>query len=213
MDGLEVVVHSVTDVGPGSIALAFETPPGFDAIPGQYVEVSARIEDEVVQRFFTLSSADVEDTFEITVGIDPEGTLTPWLAERKPGDVVRISGPDGDVYYRGEDRIVVLAAGPGIGPAVGIGERARMEDAAVAIVYPAENTVHRERLRSLDEAGASIYPAEDGLDDATREAIQSVGGSVYVYGFSPFVQEAIRAIESAGYDSDDVMVESFGPGP
>ncbi|MFW5905665.1 MAG: oxidoreductase, partial [archaeon] len=139
--------------------------------------------------------------------------LSPWLAAREPGDVVRITGPDGDVYYRGEDRIVVLAAGPGIGPAVAIGERARMEGAAVAIVHPADNTVHRERLRSLDEAGATVYPAEDGLEAVTNDAINSIGGSVFVYGFSPFVQEAIRAIESAGYDSEDVKVESFGPGP
>lgn len=213
MDGVEVVIRSVTDVGPGSVAIEFETPSEFDGVPGQFVEVSARLEDEFIQRYFTLSSADVEDTFEITVGIDPDGTFSPWLANRESGDSVRISGPYGDVYYRGEDRIVVIAAGPGIGPAVGIGERAHLEDAAIAIVHPAGNTVHRERLQSLSEAGASIYWAEGGLEDAVQEAINAVGGTVYVYGFSPFVQDAIAAIEAAGYDPDDARVESFGPGP
>ena len=213
MDTAEVAVRSVTDVGPDSVAIAFETPPDFDASPGQFVEISVRIDDDLVQRFFTLSSPAVGDTFEVTVGVDPEGTLTPWLADREAGDIVGVSGPYGDVYYEGERRLVILAAGPGIGPAVGIGERAVENGASVGIIHPADNTVHVDRLRTLADKDVSILAADDGLDGPTATVMNEIGGTIFVYGFAPFVQDAIGAIEAAGYDPDEAKVESFGPGP
>ncbi|MFB6113001.1 MAG: FAD-dependent oxidoreductase [Halodesulfurarchaeum sp.] len=213
MNDVAVPVRSVSTVGPTSVAVAFETPAGFDAFPGQFVQVSARIDGELVQRFFTLSSKDVEETVEITVGVDPSGTLSPWLADREPGDTVRISGPFGEVYYEGDSPAVVLGAGPGIGPAVGIGERALEEDEPIGIVHPEETDVHRDRLDALEKRGAFIYTVEDDLETAIQSAMDEVDGALYVYGFSPFVTKAVRGIEAAGYDSDAANIESFGPGP
>ncbi|MDY6779709.1 MAG: FAD-binding oxidoreductase, partial [Halobacteria archaeon] len=69
------------------------------------------------------SSPRVGEAFEITVGVDPDGDLSPALADLRTGDTVEVDGPYGRVYYEGGDA-VVLAGGPGVGPAVGIGERA-----------------------------------------------------------------------------------------
>lgn len=213
MDDVAVSLQSVAEAGPDTIAMTFESPPGFDAAPGQFIQLSARIEGEVVQRYFTLSSPRVDDTFEITVTIDPEGALGPWLADREPGDTIQISGPYGNAYYEGEDRLVVLAAGPGIGPAIGIGERALEGGASVAIVHPAGTAVHRERLAELSADGAHVFQPSDGLERVTAEALEVVGGTIFVYGFGPFVQSAVAAIEAAGWDPDEAKVESFGPGP
>lgn len=213
MDDVAVPLESVADAGPDTIAMTFRSPSGFDAAPGQFIELSARVEDEVIQRYFTLSSPRVTDSFEITVSIDPEGALGPWLADREPGDTIQMSGPYGNSYYEGEDEVVVLAAGPGIGPAIGIGERALDEGGSVAIVHPAGSAVHRERLSDLSEAGAHVFRPADGLSSVTAEALEAVGGTVFVYGFSDFVQTAVAAIEAAGWDPDEAKVESFGPGP
>lgn len=213
MDDVEVQVHAVESVGPEAIAMTFEAPSGFDAAPGQFIQLSARIDDELVQRYFTLSSPGVDGTFEITVTIDPEGALGPWLAEREAGDTVRISGPYGEAYYEDEDSVVVLAAGPGIGPAIGIGELALSRGGSVAIVYPRETDVHQDRLTELEADGAHVLPTDDGLEAVTEDALEDVGGTIFVYGFAEFVKEAISAIEAAGADTDEAKVESFGPGP
>lgn len=213
MDDEAVTLQSVTQAGPDTIAMTFESPPEFEAAPGQFIQLTARIDGEVVQRYFTLSSPRVTETFEITVTIDPDGALGPWLADRKPGDTITMSGPFGNAFYEGEDRVVVLAAGPGIGPAIGIGERATDDGADVAIIHPGQTAVHRERLAELSAAGAQVFQPEDGLETATAEALEIVGGQVFVYGFAPFVQSAVAAIEAAGGDPDAAKVESFGPGP
>ncbi|MFW5919138.1 MAG: FAD-dependent oxidoreductase, partial [Halanaeroarchaeum sp.] len=145
MEDVSVPVRSVESAGPDAVAISFETPPEFDGSPGQFVRLSATIDGEVVQRFYTLSSPDVAESFEVTVAVDPEGSLAPWLADRDPGDTVTVSGPYGDHYYEGDGPVVVLAAGPGIGPAVGIGERAIREGQPVAIVYPEGHPIHRDR--------------------------------------------------------------------
>ncbi len=213
MDDVEVQVVGIESVGPDAIAMTFEAPAGFEAAPGQFIQLSARIDGDVVQRYFTLSSPGVSETFEITVSIDPEGKLGPWLADRSEGDHITLSGPFGKAYYEGEEAVVVLAAGPGIGPAIGIGELAIEEGNDVAIVHPRDQEVHSERLVELANNGAVVFESDDGLGDVTRAAIEEVDGTIFVYGFAGFVKSAVEAIEAAGADPDEAKVESFGPGP
>ncbi|MGM0397428.1 MAG: FAD-dependent oxidoreductase [Halobacteriota archaeon] len=213
MEDVAVPVRSVESAGADAVALTFETPAQFDGAPGQFVRLSATIDGEVVQRFYTLSSPAVEETFEVTVSVDPEGSLAPWLADRDPGDTVTVSGPYGDHYFEGEDAVVVIAAGPGIGPAVGIGERALRDGTAVAIVYPAGHPIHRERMAALAAEGATIVTFEDDLEAAVEKAVTAVDGAPFVYGFEEFVSAAANALESVGIDPDDAKIESFGPGP
>ncbi|MFB6152704.1 MAG: FAD-dependent oxidoreductase [Halodesulfurarchaeum sp.] len=212
MDDDVVHVRAVRSVGVETVALTFEAPTGFDAAPGQFIQVSARIDDDLVQRYFTISSPGVDETFEITVDVDPEGTLAPWLAGLDPGDTVRMDGPFGSAYYEGEPRAVVLGAGPGIGPAIGIGERAIELGNQVAIVVPPDTDTHEDRLQELSTDGAFVTEAREGLEAATAQALDQVDGTLFVYGFAPFVSDAVEAIAAAGRDPDEAKIESFGPG-
>lgn len=213
MEDVAVPVVSVEPAGGDAVAITFETPPAFDGEPGQFVRLGAEIDDEIVQRFYTLSSPDVDETFEVTVSVDPEGSLGPWLADRDPGDTVTVSGPYGDHYYESEPQVIVVAAGPGIGPAVGIGERAIRDGGEVAVVYPADQEIHADRLESLSRDGARLVPFDDDLPSAIVEALDAVPGTPFVYGFEGFISEAARGLREAGVDTDDAKIESFGPGP
>ena len=83
-----VDVTDTTTVGPDTVAIEFATPAGFDAQPGQFVKLSATVDGENYARFYTLSSPDVDGTFEITVGIDPEegGPFSEFLADLSAGE-------------------------------------------------------------------------------------------------------------------------------
>lgn len=210
MDGTDVEIADVSTVGQDTISLTLESPPGFDARPGQFVQLRAAIDGEPVTRHYSISSPRVTDTFEVTVGIDPEGTLSPYLADLSVGDAVEVDGPYGRVHYEDEPRVVVLAAGPGIGPGVGVAERAVADGGDAALVYLAAGLVHEARLAALAEGGATVLVVED--EDRFHDAVATVDGSGqwFVYGFAPFVETAEDAMIAAGSDFDGMKAENFG---
>ncbi|GAA0513046.1 Ferredoxin-NADP reductase [Halorubrum aquaticum] len=210
-----VAVTSVEEVGSDTYAIRFDTPDGFAAEPGQFVKLGTEIDGEPVSRFYTLSSPTTEGTFEVTVGIDVEegGDFSRFLADIEPGVEMSLSGPFGDQHYDGEGRVVVLAGGPGVGPAVAIARRALDDGGEAAVVYRDDDPAHGARLDDLRGSGASIavLGGDDDLSAAVTDALTGAADEgVFVYGFADFVDDARDAIEAAGGDADDAKVENFG---
>jgi len=210
MEPTDVAVRDVRTVGPDTVAMTLSTPAGFEANPGEFVLVRASVDGEEIARHYTLSSPTVDDTFEITVGVDPDGDLSPWLADREPGDELSIEGPFGNLAYAGDGDVVVLAGGPGVGPAVAIAERAHDAGHDAAVVYLDDAPAHEARLSALATGGADVAIASDA--DAFADGVGRVAdaGQVYVFGFQAFCEQALDALEAAGADPDDAAVESFG---
>ncbi len=208
----DVTIESVREVGVGTVALELRTPEGFDALPGQFVKLTARPDDEEVTRYYTLSSPYVEETFELTVGVDPDGDLSPWLAARDPGETVRIEGPHGRVTYDGEGDVVTVAGGPGIGPAVAIAEAAREAGHGAVVVYQDDHPAHEDRLASLEEENVPVSVVDEGDDERLTAVIADHldDGQFYVFGFADFVEFVADAIDDAGGDADDALIENFG---
>ena len=211
MDETECRVAAVRGVGPDTVAIDIETPDGLSARPGQFVKLTFEVDGEEEPRFYTISSPDVDGTFEITVGIDPEGTVAPILADMQADDSVTVAGPFGSDYYEDEARAVILAGGPGVGPAVGIAERALEEDNDAAIVYRDDAPVHEDRLAAIEDAGGLVHvlDADEDLSDSTADALAE-GGQLFVYGFADFIDVATAAVEAAGGTTDDAKIENFG---
>jgi ferredoxin-NADP reductase len=209
-------VTSIDSVGPDTVAITFQSPDEFDAQPGQFVKLSATVDDEDYARFYTLSSANVTDTFEVTVGVSADGgPFSHHLATLEVGDELGVSGPFGSDHDEGESRAVVLAGGPGVGPAVGIAERALDEgnEAAVVYRYDGDAPAHEERLDILREQGATVavVDPDEELTDAVAEALTGAAGEqTFVYGFAPFVDAALEAVRVAGGEDETAKVENFG---
>lgn len=205
----DVAITDIEDVGDRTIAIELETPTDFEAFPGQFVLVRTTIDDEDETGYYTISSPDVAGTFEITVAVTPDGTLGPWLADRSVGDEITVEGPFGTIQYRGENDAIVIAGGPGIGPAVGIGERAVASERDVTIVYDGSHPPHARRLDRLERNGAVVVLTED-LRKATAEIDRS-DGEIFVFGFESFIERAETALVDAGVDPENAAIESFGP--
>jgi cytochrome-b5 reductase len=208
-----VAAVAVTEVGPDTVAIEFETPAGFAARPGQFVKLSGVVDGEEYARFYTLSSPDVEGTFEVTVGVSEEsGPFSRHLADLDPGDELEMQGPFGSNHYEGESRVVVIAGGPGVGPAVGIGERALGDGNDVAVVYLDDAPAHTTRLEELAAMGATVV-MDDGDADLTVHLRDVVSGDtdeqVFVYGFADFVDRATDALATIGYTGES-KIENFG---
>lgn len=213
MEDRATTIEHVQRIGPGGVAVALATPDGFDAAPGQFVSITAEVDGEEVSRVYTISSPDVRGTFEITVAVDPEGAFTPWLADAAPGTTVQVSGPYGTAYYEGEPDVLVLAGGPGVGPAVAIAERVAEDGGRPTVIYRDETPLHRDRLRALDEDGAAvtILDADAPLTEPVAHAYgENPGQQVFVYGFDGFVTDAEAALAAAEGNLGAAKVENFG---
>lgn len=211
MERSSVTVAAVESVGPDSIALELRTPDGFDARPGQFVKLVATVDGEEESRFYTISSPTVADTFELTIEIDPEGAVGPRLETLEAGDEVVLSGPYGNAYYEDEEHVLVLAGGPGVGPAIGIAERVMADGGEAAVVYRDDYHVHGDRLAALEEQGGTVILLDPG--DSLGEALAEVDvetAQVFVYGFVDFLDDAMDAIADAGGTPDTAKVENFG---
>ena len=204
-----VAVRSVASVGPDTVAVTLDSPEGFDGKPGQFVRLTATVGGEEESRFYTISSPDTEGSYETTVGLDG-GDFSRHLADLAEGDEIEMSGPFGDDNYEGEARAVVLAGGPGVGPAVAIAEAALAAGNEAAVVYRDDEPAHTERLDALRERGASVVVTDGDVADAVADAVTGTDGEqAFVYGFADFVDAAVGALEAAGY-AGDAKVENFG---
>lgn len=210
MEGTPVTVRSVTEVGPETVTLELETPPDFDALPGQFVLLRAKPADDVITRYYTLSSPGVGETFELTVGVDPEGDLSPWLAACDPGETVYVEGPFGEITYERDCDVVAIAGGPGIGPAVAIAEAAQESGHEAVVIYQDDQPAHEDRLAALEraEVAITVLESDDALATAIAEHVDD--GQLYGFGFADFVTAVADAIEAAGGDPDDALIENFG---
>lgn len=213
MDYTTVTVVSVTDVGGDAVAVELATPVGFGGRPGQFV--SLRLDADTPARFYTLSSADSVDSFEVTVGVDAEGDVSPRIAALDPGDELDVSAPLGDTFYDGESSVLVVAGGPGIGAAVAIAERAIRDGGDAVVVYRDDAPSHEPRLAALSRAGAIVVVLRpDGdLDTAIGSVVARGVDTAFVFGFNDFVTAAADALDAAGVPDTNVEKEGFGPAP
>ena len=205
-------IVSVTDVGESTVALEFEIDEGLEALPGQFILLRAEIGGSEETGYYTISSPTVDTTFEVTVGVDPQSTLSPWLAQRSAGDEIQIEGPYGNIAYDDDGDVVTIAGGPGIGPAVAIAERATNSNFNAAVIYQDDSPAHQERLSTLSDCGQDIQILQPNDKENFRDAISECAsdGTVYIFGFSEFCSRASDIVESSGVNSDNFYVESFG---
>jgi len=211
MEPTDTEILDVRSVGADTVAIDIATPDEFDAQPGQFVKLSATLEGEETSRFYTISSPTVSTEFEIIVEIDPEGTLGPWLADSSVGDSVTLEGPFGNNFYEGESEVLILAGGPGVGPAIGIAEHTLGEGGDAAVVYCDEDPILEDRLDAARENGAfvSVVENEAELTDPVADALTE-DTQVFVYGFAEFLDTATSVISNSGGTPEDAKVENFG---
>ena len=211
MDEQQLAVAEIRSVGENTFTAAFEVPAAFTACPGQFISVSMADNDSSESSFYTISSPHADGTVEIVFDAGPDSELGRHLADSDPGTTVSVAGPIGETYYEGDRSVVVLAGGPGIGAAIGIGERALAEDHNVAIVYDGTPACEPQ-LQKLSTGGAhvDIVKDEDRLAEAVSKALETVDGSVMIYGYDEFVERATDALAATGEDPEAASTSNYG---
>lgn len=104
--------------------LRMKLPPGqtIDFKAGQFVQFYTKpygkVKEEVFRAYSISSKASEKDHIELLIRLVPNGICTTYVhTALKLGDKVRLSGPYGDFYLRGNcEELVMIAGGSGLAP-------------------------------------------------------------------------------------------------
>ncbi|GAA4517994.1 globin domain-containing protein [Brevibacterium yomogidense] len=207
---------------------------------GQYVAIAVDVPGGTRQpRQYTISSGPRGDSIRVTIkrvrGVDgaPDGQVSGWLHENaKPGTILDVSQPAGDVVLDESDTPVVLvSAGIGITPVAAIMEdlSRRQPDRTVRLFHADKSHEHhalydglrRQVLAMPDaraqnwyeenaEAAPTLHPARPGFMDL-KDVELPAEAKVFMCGPLPFMQIARRTLIDQGVPSERIHYEVFGP--
>jgi len=207
--------------------------------PGQYVSVQVELPDGAQQiRQYSLSTAPGRKTWRITVkrersadGRAPEGEVSSWLhAHARPGDLLKVSLPFGDlVLPEGDSPLLLASAGIGITPMLSMLDHL-VDTAAgrhVTVVHADRSAAHHAHRLEMEELvgrlpNAALHlwyeTAEEpltphvrtGRADVTRLALRE-GVSAFLCGPLPFMRAVRGDLLAQGLSPKDVHYEVFGP--
>lgn len=107
----KVKVIRQKEISPGVFVLSFIRPWDFTA--GQVVGLSANENDEA--RLYSIASGELDEEVDILYNINPDGKLTPWMAQLNTADTLWVSEPFGSFTGTGEPGWWI-ASGTGIAP-------------------------------------------------------------------------------------------------
>ena len=232
---------------PDTVSFVLGTADGSplpDARPGQYVSVQVSLPDGARQiRQYSLTHATEVSEWGISVkaiqtrpGDDgatlPAGEVSTFLhQEFFEGDEIRVSAPFGDLVLQdSEDPLVLISAGIGITPIIGIlhylagiGSKRRV------LVLHADRSparhAHRQELKELVQAlpAATLHRWYEDLGvRPTRDVLRAgrvdlglvkipVDAQVYLCGPLPFMDSVRRTLMEQNIPEADIHYEVFGP--
>ncbi|MEU2896491.1 MULTISPECIES: globin domain-containing protein [unclassified Streptomyces] len=207
--------------------------------PGQYVSVQVELPDGARQiRQYSLSTAPDRKTWRITVkrersadGRDPEGEVSSWLhTHARPGDLVRVSLPFGDlVLPEGDGPLVLASAGIGITPMLSMLDHLANTSARrqVTVVHADRSPAHHAHRLELDDLvsrlpGGTLHlwyerpedhdasHVNEGLADVTR-LDPPADATAFLCGPLPFMRTVRGDLLTRGLSPKNIHYEVFGP--
>lgn len=222
-----------------TVSLLLEVPPelrtAFRYRPGQFLTIEEILGGTTLRRQYSLSSAPgLDDLARITVKRVPEGRMSNWLIdEARVDDLLEVAPPRGRLYAPSEEprHYLLLAAGSGIAPLIGIGRHVLAEEKGhrVTLAYgnrTPESVILREEVDRLADRGAGVEhvlsrpgPDWDGAHGhvdasylAARWPAWRAAGlpvSAFLCGPAGFMDAAEEFLVAEGIELDDIRRESF----
>ena len=134
--------------------------------PGQYVQLSVDLPGaRRLTRCFTLSSAGSRpgERFTITLRANPEGEVSRFLVEARPGQLVHLSQAEGDFVLpdRVPERVMFITGGSGITPAMAMLRSLMLRTHRGRVTFlhyarSAEQQIFAEELEQIRTAGYGV---------------------------------------------------------
>ncbi|CAL9355897.1 Methane monooxygenase component C [Nocardiopsis dassonvillei] len=222
---------------PTARTLVLSAPGWTGHRPGQHVDVRLTAPDGyTAERSYSIASAATPDRLELTVQLDPDGEVSPYLVQDfRPGDRIEIRGPLGGWFVwntTAPDPVVLIGGGSGIVPLASM-VRERRRTAAKAlfrVLYslrtPADR-YYRADLGATTDPGVDVFLAHTRTapPGSRREPGRLGAADLDTHGFPPdfaptcfvcgptgFVETVSDALLALGHDPRRIRTERYGSG-
>lgn len=197
---------------------------------GQFMQIYTKpydkVQEEVFRAYSISSPPQDEETIEFVVRQVPEGLATTYVHKHlKEGDELRLSGPYGDFYYRGDcDTMVMVAAGSGLAPMRSLiyDNLAKKVDVEMVFYFGArsqEDLYYTEEFTKLAKENEnfrfipSLSRPKEGWEGEKgrvtelleRDFPDGTGGDrkeAYLCGSPGFLKTVNEVLEKKGFDKD-----------
>ncbi len=200
-----------------------------DPIAGQHIELTAIGPKGDAARCYTLSEITPE-TVSITVKLNPQGEVSPWLHDQVAvGQVFNISAARGQFVHRDQQQVLFICAGSGITPAFSminqlLAQPSTDKASEVGLFYRTqspENTIFSKRLAQLDSLNKQVKVelsySRLPVDVVTPSFIDQLIAAypdikqqhIYLCGPELFRNDVIQYLESINFDMHNLDVEQF----
>lgn len=195
-------------------------------IPGQYVEVTIKINAVRYSRIFSISSSLMQlhkdNTIVLTIQKQKNGKVTSWIHENsKIGDIIEISRPAGEFVLPIESKkVVFIAGGSGITPFRSMIYQTIERNIPVTLLYYCNTTddlIFRDELISLRNKNTNIIlidSASQGYIHANhlKYNIEDKENSLfYVCGPEPMLNSAQKILSEIDIKDEHIIIERFRP--
>ncbi|HAT2048481.1 TPA: 2Fe-2S iron-sulfur cluster binding domain-containing protein [Legionella pneumophila] len=208
----------------------------FTYYPGQFITLTAVINDKTIRRSYTMASTPTQLHYcAITVKREEQGLFSRYLHDEiKEGDLLDVMGPNGKFTFTGEEAksIVLICGGVGITPMMGIIRY--LTDIGwhneIYLLYCCRTTVDfifREELEHLQErypnlhVYASMLRSEGtiwmGLQGMFTKNIISylvpdiASRRIHVCGPPAMMDAVLDILKELNVPNDLIVIEAFGP--
>ncbi len=210
--------------------------PGVDHLhftPGQFISVVEHKADKDITRAYSIASPRAGNRFELCLNRVPDGLVSSWLFELKPGDEVDMHEPLGYFTLRHPGRrAIFVATGTGVAPfrsmlldhlprlqpaitlLFGVRYEAgllyREELEALARQYPSFRfmpTVTRPSAKWNGRVGRVQAHLDEALALRTPEEMSNV--DIYICGLKEMVDDVRRDLKARGFDRKQIIYEKY----
>ncbi len=224
----EVVVESRS-----AKSFTLEVPTWLDFCPGQHYDVRLTAPDGyTAQRSYSIASAPLErnrGTIELTIDRLDDGEVSPYFHDVvEPGDQVEVRGPFASYFvWRGESPVLLIGGGSGVVPLMSMlrWRREALPEVPMRLIYSVrgpEDVIYARELEDGDETlltysrlAPPAWSGHEGRIDAGMIADAGIApegmARAYVCGSHGFVETAAALLIDAGWGSEQILTERFGP--
>jgi len=218
--------------------LRLKLPPGEEISfkAGQFVQLYSKpygkVKEEVFRAYSISSKASEKDHLELLVRLVPDGLCTTWVhTALEVGDQVRVSGPYGEFYLRGDcEELIMVAGGSGLAPIrslvydvieKGLPHKMRFFFGANTVkdLYYMEEFARIEKdypqfkfipCVATPEAEANWQGETGFVTVALENQVDSgQGKEAYLCGSPGMLSACIRILKSKGFTSDTIFFDEF----
>ena len=195
--------------------------PLVEGTVGQHIIIYADIDGKPIERSFTLTEyAGLDDGYEITVKLEPEGEFTPWLFSQDVGAKLTLSVPAGNNdLFRSTQKLVMIAAGIGITPAMSVLkaiQRNEIPQKEIKILH----TCHGASVPLLSEVRRYSKIEDYQIWDSLKQGRLSESDVAHILKPEPdtrywicgpelFERDITGYLVAHGIPTDEIMVERF----